>query len=1129
MFGDDILVRTLLLPPRLPRRWLARERLDRLLSSVVEYPLTVVKASAGYGKSTALASFVDRGDIPSIWYTLGEGCDDPLVFLVHLVQAFRTHSPRSVKSQAGERALAILQHGGSGEQVWSQALDSLVNDLVPVLTRETALILDDYHTVDDRADIRDLIERLIAIRPPLLHLVLSTRRLPQLACIHTLQVRGELLEIDAHDLAFTQDEIGQLFNSAYGHGLRPEEAPAINEQTEGWAIALQLVWQSLQSKTEGSDIRPASVSTEPSADSVLRPQSTVLENPGREALFAYLAREVLARQPSDIQSFLLRSSILSDLAPAACDRVLGIAGSAAWMEALYRRGLFLTASGGGSYRYHPLFHSFLQERAVATLPEWDDLHLQAAEYYREVGAGERVLYHLLATGDVAGAALELERWTPVWLESGRLVTLLAWIDQLTGKPYEGNVLEARPQLLIARGDAARLLARFDMAQQAYDQAGRIYKERKDAAGQAQALRGQARVYLDTVQPVQADALLREAFRLLLPDERTARADLLGLIAENRLNLGKAGQALRLYSLASQLDQAASFRSEENTLFTRILLRLGRLAEARERLEASLPRDRESVTRGRPSEAHREITLLLALISALGGDPAAALRYSQEGLEAAHHLGSTLFEAGARICAGHALQLARPQDYRIANEYYLQAIALADAFHVNRTKAEAYLGLALLHGFRGDVAAAEDAAREGLSIVERSGDEWTAAQLWTALGAVAIANGSLESQDRLEQALKRYRTSRDTYGQAVVHLWLAVAYYRAGDPEQARCYAIDTFELVQRHEYEGLLTAPTLFGPRDRMMLVPILLAARSPDVARDPSWVSKVQALLNRGYPEIAADHTTQSYHPGVTLRIQTFGPLRVWRGNEEVGPHEWQRKKAQQMLALLLINRDRWLLREQICDWLWPEEGSSEAEAQFKVTLNALNAALEPLRPARVSPFYIRRQGGAYRFYPPGGVSLDVAEFEAQLAVARAPSATIKSTQRGLSRDEEALDSRYAALTRAVELHQGEYLGDWLYEDWARDERTRLEACYMEAATMLAQTLVERNELSEAVRLCESVLMRDPGWEDAYCVLMSAYSKQGQRSMALATYERCVRNLREYLDVEPLPTTTRIYEGIKA
>jgi DNA-binding SARP family transcriptional activator len=261
-----------------------------------------------------------------------------------------------------------------------------------------------------------------------------------------------------------------------------------------------------------------------------------------------------------------------------------------------------------------------------------------------------------------------------------------------------------------------------------------------------------------------------------------------------------------------------------------------------------------------------------------------------------------------------------------------------------------------------------------------------------------------------------------------------------------------------------------------------------------------------------------------VTLRIRAFGPLRVWRGNQEIGPHEWQRKKSQQLLALLLTNRDHWLLREQICDRLWPDEAPPDAEAQFKVTLSGLNAALEPLRSPRTPPYYIRRQGGAYRFCPPDGVWLDVAVFESLLATARAAS-----TESGTTGEDSVLDARYLALTRAVELHQGEYLSDWLYEDWARDERERLESRYMEAATKLAEALVVRNELAEAIRLCESVLARDPGWEDAYCVLMRSYALQGQRSMALATYERCVRNLRECLDVEPLPTTVRIYEDMKA
>jgi DNA-binding SARP family transcriptional activator len=153
--------------------------------------------------------------------------------------------------------------------------------------------------------------------------------------------------------------------------------------------------------------------------------------------------------------------------------------------------------------------------------------------------------------------------------------------------------------------------------------------------------------------------------------------------------------------------------------------------------------------------------------------------------------------------------------------------------------------------------------------------------------------------------------------------------------------------------------------------------------------------------------------------------------------------------------------------------------------------------------------------------VWLDVEEFE--VATARATAAARKSAEPQGS-EVRAQDD----LEIAVELHQGEYLSDWLYEDWAHDERERLEARYMEAATLFAQSLVARNELSEAIRLCELVLARDPAWEDAYCVLMRAYALGGQRRLALSTYERCVRNLREYLDVGPLPGTTRIYEQVK-
>jgi LuxR family transcriptional regulator, maltose regulon positive regulatory protein len=510
-------------------------------------------------------------------------------------------------------------------------------------------------------------------------------------------------------------------------------------------------------------------------------------------------------------------------------------------------------------------------------------------------------------------------------------------------------------------------------------------------------------------------------------------------------------------------------------------------------------------------------VLLALIPALQGDGDAALSYAQQGLSMARQLGSALFEAVAHIRAGHALQLVATPNAAAANTEYLHAMVLADALGVERTKAEAYLGLTLLHGFGGDVAAGQAAARAGLMIAERSGDAWTTALLWTVRGAVGVAGGIAESEMWLHEGLKHYRRCGDTYGQAISQIWLAICHQRAGRIGAATDSAIAAFTLCRRHNYTGLLTAPTLFGPRDRMMLVPLLLAVRA-----DTRHSTLAQELLTYGFPAIAADDVTQTYHPGVTLRIQTFGQLRVWRGGETITPGIWQRKKAAQLFGFLITNRYHWLLRDQICQALWPEEDQATAESQFKVTLNSLNTALEPTRPPRTPPFFVRRQGSAYRFCPPDGIWLDVAEFESHVARGRSFLAANDD-----SATPTASQAR-AEFAAAVGLYRDDYLSDYLYEDWAREERDQLLGRYLEAATSLAELLAKQNQLPETIRLCEMILARDPCWEQAYGILMRAYAGHGNRRRALATYERCIRNLRTQLDVPPSADTARIYEEIR-
>ena len=132
------------------------------------------------------------------------------------------------------------------------------------------------------------------------------------------------------------------------------------------------------------------------------------------------------------------------------------------------------------------------------------------------------------------------------------------------------------------GDLARLHSRFEEAVGWYQQAESLWRERSQIEGVSRALRGQARIYLDTVNPSKAEELLQEALRL--SDgirDREAKARLYQLLAENKLNSGKVEEAEKLRNQAEALRLEGP---DDAQLWYRVLLRTGRLAEARRQLE-----------------------------------------------------------------------------------------------------------------------------------------------------------------------------------------------------------------------------------------------------------------------------------------------------------------------------------------------------------------------------------------------------------------------------------------------------------------------------------------------------------------------------------------------------------------
>ncbi|MCU0487041.1 MAG: hypothetical protein MUC85_13130, partial [Anaerolineales bacterium] len=153
-----LVIQSQLCPPRPRKSILARPRIEARLKAALDYPLTIVQAGTGYGKSTALASLMtDEREL--FWYTITEPDRDPLLFLAHLLSTFGAY---------GAPALHALE--ASGGQTSPAALHPLLNALTKGLKKDTLLVLDDFHIVSGVEAIVELLKKLVDYCPPCLHI-----------------------------------------------------------------------------------------------------------------------------------------------------------------------------------------------------------------------------------------------------------------------------------------------------------------------------------------------------------------------------------------------------------------------------------------------------------------------------------------------------------------------------------------------------------------------------------------------------------------------------------------------------------------------------------------------------------------------------------------------------------------------------------------------------------------------------------------------------------------------------------------------------------------------------------------------------------------------------------------------
>ena len=271
-----------------------------------------------------------------------------------------------------------------------------------------------------------------------MHLVITTREDPNLP-LARLRARSQLTELRAATLRFTPDEAAEFLNQVMGLNLSAEDIAALETRTEGWIAGLQLAAISMQGHQDVSSF----------IQSFTGSHHFVLD---------YLVEEVLHQQSENVQTFLLRTSILDRLCGSLCDAVLLDASASGQdtLEYIEHANLFLVPLDNERrwYRYHHLFADLLRQRLHQSMASStgdsdtgggvSELHRRASAWYADNGLPADAIRHALAAKDFARAADLIELAWPAMDGRFQSATWLGWARVL---PDE--LVRARPVLSVA--------------------------------------------------------------------------------------------------------------------------------------------------------------------------------------------------------------------------------------------------------------------------------------------------------------------------------------------------------------------------------------------------------------------------------------------------------------------------------------------------------------------------------------------------------------------------------------------------------------------------------------------------------------------------------------------------------
>jgi len=1058
--SEFTLVRSKLLVPS-PAGLLHRPRVCQTIEQGLKCKLTMVYAPAGYGKTSAMVDFARHSPVSVCWYTADERDRDLGMFIEYLVGAIGERFPAFGKRTRS--ALASL----SGDLFHdpTSVIGDLVNEMIEIDT-PFVVVVDNYDALDGAFGIRTFVHRLLEVLPFNCHLMFVSRVLADVPVTH-LVAKRQLVGLTAQDLCFTPQEIQSLLQLSRIE-VSEAQAQAIATNSEGWITGVLLLADLLREGAQATLLDAGRATTE---------------------TYDYLAREVLGRQPPDIQYFLHTSVVLREMSYRLCREVLQIEKPRALLAELERRNLFVTRFGRGSaatYRYHNLFRDFLHGQLRQRDPDrYAELHLHAAKWFDRDDDVEEAVYHYLAAGAHPEATALMERVAMEWFTRGRIETILHWAKEL---PEEARV--QAPRLSLYESKVLTDGSDHERARQALAHAEAGFAARGDTARLASVHNQRALLGLFEGRYEDAIVEAQTALTMLAPDEVAGRAQAQRVIGRAYVGLGRLAEGIaKLQEALALYRRVGSTYNVVNLLqdLTPAFAAQGRFDEAAACLNEALAIGRRL---GAP-------TLLAGVLNNLGclhydrGEYRKALALYEEGLAAARRGGA--LRSQAHISVGMADVYRDVGASERAEPLYMAGWQIAQesrpdlAIYVLAARADMYR-------WQGNHAQARALLGQARQLAEKKGLEFQERGLLPVAEGITLAESNeitagLRSLANGVRFLEQQRAKREL---ARSRFLLAKAHLLAKNRQQAVAELRKAMGLAQE-------IGTYQFAVVEGQHAEDLLQLGIAEGVALSRAIADSIQQLRAIG-KELVQGGIAEEDTVG-RLEIYALGEERVVRDDHPVSSSEWQAAMAKELFFYVLMHGP--LERDAIGLVFWPDLPTRKMRNSFHTTLHRIRRA--------VGVDAVVVEGGQYRL---GDVDywFDVEEFEALVERARLLPPH---------------DWQTAELwRRAAALYQGDFLPE-AERVWCMPKREALQEMYIEVLIGIGQCHEARGDVERAIGWYRQALETDELREDIHRRIMHGYAEAGRRSEALAQYHTCREVLRRELGVEPSTETRELSEQI--